>query len=62
VRIGLFLAKIQELLLGEEEFYDQIFADLKIPYPIRWTPDHNPALFGMSSQREETEKQARVLN
>ncbi len=59
---GLFLAKIQELLLGEEEFYDQIFTDLKIPYhPIRWTPDRNPALFGMSSQREETEKQARVL-
>jgi len=59
---GLFLAKIQELLLGEEEFYDEVFADLRIPYhPIRWTPDRNPALFGMSSQREETEKQARVL-
>jgi len=59
---GLFLAKIQELLLGEEEFYDLIFADLKIPYhPIRWAPDRNPALAGLSSQREETEKQARVL-
>ena len=23
---------MQEFLLGEEEFYDQIFADLKVPY------------------------------
>ncbi len=59
---GMLLAKIQDLLLGEEEFYDQVFADLKIPYhPIRWSPDRNPGLFGMSSHREETEKQARVL-
>jgi 2-oxoglutarate dehydrogenase E1 component len=59
---GLFLAKIEELLLGEEGFYDQIFADLKIPYhPMRWSPDRNPALLGVGSNREETEKQARVL-
>jgi multifunctional 2-oxoglutarate metabolism enzyme len=59
---GMFLGKIQELLLGEEGFYDQVFADLKIPYhPIRWSPDRNPALLGLSSHREETEKQARVL-
>ncbi len=59
---GLFLAKIQSLLLGEEDFYDQVFADLKIPYhPLRWSPDRNPALLGLGSHREETEKQARVL-
>jgi 2-oxoglutarate decarboxylase len=59
---GLFLAKIQQLLLGEEEFYDHIFADLKIPYhPLRWSADRNPALLGLSTGREETEKQARVL-
>jgi len=59
---GLFLAKIQHLLLGEEEFYDLIFADLKIPYhPLRWSPDRNPALMGLATHREETEKQARVL-
>ncbi len=59
---GMFLAKIERLLLGEDEFYDQIFADLRIPYhPMRWSPDRNPAFLGMSSQREETEKQARVL-
>jgi 2-oxoglutarate decarboxylase len=59
---GLFLAEIEKLLLGEEGFYDQIFADLKIPYhPMRWSPDRNPALLGVGSNREETEKQARVL-
>jgi 2-oxoglutarate dehydrogenase E1 component len=59
---GLFLAKIQQLLLGEEEFYDRIFADLKMPYhPLRWSADRNPAFMGLATHREETEKQARVL-
>ena len=59
---GMFLGKVQDFLLGEENFYDQIFSDLKVPYrPLRWAPDRNPALLGLSTQREETEKQARVL-
>jgi multifunctional 2-oxoglutarate metabolism enzyme len=59
---GLFLAKIQQILLGEQEFYDEIFTDLKIPYhPLRWSADRNPALMGLATHREETEKQARVL-
>ncbi|MEY4390351.1 MAG: hypothetical protein RLZZ400_94 [Actinomycetota bacterium] len=37
---GEFLKKIHELLLGERGFYDEIFADLRIPYePIRWAID-----------------------
>ena len=37
---GEFLKKIHELLLGERNFYDEIFADLRIPYePIRWATD-----------------------
>jgi 2-oxoglutarate dehydrogenase E1 component len=37
---GEFLKKIHELLLGERGFYDEIFADLRIPYePIRWATD-----------------------
>jgi 2-oxoglutarate dehydrogenase E1 component len=37
---GEFLRKIHELLLGERGFYDEIFADLRIPYePIRWATD-----------------------
>jgi len=37
---GEFLRIIHELLLGERGFYDEIFADLRIPYqPIRWSTD-----------------------
>jgi 2-oxoglutarate dehydrogenase E1 component len=34
---GAFLAKIQQLLNGEDGFYNAIFRDLQIPYiPVRW--------------------------
>jgi multifunctional 2-oxoglutarate metabolism enzyme len=37
---GEFLKKIHELLLGEDGFYDQLFAALRIPYePVRWVRD-----------------------
>lgn len=37
---GEFLSLIHELLLGEREFYDEIFTAMRIPYePIRWTRD-----------------------
>ena len=37
---GDFLRRIHEILLGEENFYDEIFAALRIPYaPIRWNTD-----------------------
>jgi 2-oxoglutarate dehydrogenase E1 component len=39
---GEFLKKIHELLLGARGFYDEIFADLRIPYePVRWVVDFN---------------------
>lgn len=35
-----FLAYIHKLLIGDEQFYDQIFATLKIPFePIKWELD-----------------------
>ncbi len=41
---GEFLRIINELLIGERGFYDQIFADLRIPYqPIRWSIDTDDA-------------------
>jgi multifunctional 2-oxoglutarate metabolism enzyme len=59
---GAFLAHVHELLLGEHEFYVQIFRDLGIPYqPMRWSKDYNPALLGRYDAREEVEKEARVL-
>ena len=37
---GDFLRTIHHLVLGEEGFYDEIFASLRIPYePIRWSQD-----------------------
>jgi 2-oxoglutarate decarboxylase len=58
---GLFLAKIHEFLIGQHNFYDEIFQDLEINYPpLRWAVDFNPSLFGAASS-EQTEKQANVL-
>jgi multifunctional 2-oxoglutarate metabolism enzyme len=38
---GEFLQRIHELLLGADNFYDDIFAALRIPYePVRWVRDY----------------------
>jgi 2-oxoglutarate decarboxylase len=53
---GEFLRRVHQLLLGEDEFYDQIFRALRIPYePVRWAQDI-PV-----SHDDEIHKQARVL-
>jgi 2-oxoglutarate dehydrogenase E1 component len=37
---GAFLARVHELLLGADDFYDVIYRDLRIPYePVRWSKD-----------------------
>ncbi|WP_082514905.1 multifunctional oxoglutarate decarboxylase/oxoglutarate dehydrogenase thiamine pyrophosphate-binding subunit/dihydrolipoyllysine-residue succinyltransferase subunit [Yonghaparkia sp. Root332] len=37
---GEFLKKVHELLIGQRGFYEDIFADLRIPYdPIHWAQD-----------------------
>ncbi|GAA2030443.1 multifunctional oxoglutarate decarboxylase/oxoglutarate dehydrogenase thiamine pyrophosphate-binding subunit/dihydrolipoyllysine-residue succinyltransferase subunit [Yaniella flava] len=37
---GEFLRTVHNLLLGEDNFYDEIFVNLRIPTePIRWAPD-----------------------
>ncbi|MER5389932.1 multifunctional oxoglutarate decarboxylase/oxoglutarate dehydrogenase thiamine pyrophosphate-binding subunit/dihydrolipoyllysine-residue succinyltransferase subunit [Saccharopolyspora sp. NPDC002686] len=37
---GDFLRRVHQLLLGEDGFFDDIFASLRIPYePVRWTKD-----------------------
>jgi 2-oxoglutarate decarboxylase len=52
---GDFLRRIHEILLGAENFYDEIFAALRIPYePIRWASDIE------FSRDEEINKTARV--
>jgi 2-oxoglutarate dehydrogenase E1 component len=59
---GLFLAKIHEFLIGQHDFYNEIFRDLEINYlPLRWATDFNPAMFGGDRFAEQAEKQANVL-
>ncbi|HEX9890567.1 MAG TPA: multifunctional oxoglutarate decarboxylase/oxoglutarate dehydrogenase thiamine pyrophosphate-binding subunit/dihydrolipoyllysine-residue succinyltransferase subunit [Actinomycetota bacterium] len=41
---GAFLAQVERLLLGEDGFYDDIFASLGVPHePVRWTEDRTAA-------------------
>lgn len=62
---GLFLARIEGLLRGDDSFYETIFDELGVGYPpVRTEQDvFAPALFGgaSGSNKEEVEKQARVL-
>ena len=52
---GDFLRRIHEILLGEGDFYDEIFAALRIPYvPIRWVQDMQ------FSKDDQVSKTARV--
>ncbi len=54
---GEFLAYIQELVLGEHRFFDELFVSLKIPYePVRWSHDTT----GVDDQDAHLEKQSRV--
>ncbi|MBP2366072.1 multifunctional oxoglutarate decarboxylase/oxoglutarate dehydrogenase thiamine pyrophosphate-binding subunit/dihydrolipoyllysine-residue succinyltransferase subunit [Pseudonocardia parietis] len=50
---GDFLRRVHHLLLGEDGFYDDVFASLRVPYePIRWVQDFPEG---------EVDKTARVL-
>jgi 2-oxoglutarate decarboxylase len=40
---GSFLKRVHELLLGEHEFYDDVFRSLGVPYEsVQWRVDQNP--------------------
>ena len=59
---GLFLARMEDLLKGEDGFFDRIFSDLGVPFrPVKWEIDANPAFFGSPGGREEIDKQTKVL-
>ncbi len=58
---GLFLARVQALLQGEDGFYDEIFAGLKLPYqPVKWEPDRRAVIAGQE-RMSDIAKQAAVL-
>jgi len=60
---GEFLSEIDNLLLGKNYFYDNIFEDLLIPQkPVSWGVDTSIKTYGTSGQtNEEIEKQAIIL-
>jgi 2-oxoglutarate decarboxylase len=54
---GLFLKRVEELLLGADDFYDDIFRSLGVPYEaIKWRRDVNP----INSEQSMLEKQMAV--
>jgi len=57
-----FLAYIHKLLIGENRFYDQIFASLGIPFePVRWSADISIRKYGLDNTRTRVEKGAHVM-
>ncbi len=59
---GLFLKEVNQLLLGEDDFYEDIFKSYRVVnLPLKWKSDYSPGAFNRSGNMEETEKQARIL-
>ncbi len=66
---GMFLARVQQLLLGEDRFYEEIYADLKIPYqPVKLPQEKVRTLVGpalgqapAAGNNAELAKEAAVL-
>ncbi|MGI8984463.1 MAG: multifunctional oxoglutarate decarboxylase/oxoglutarate dehydrogenase thiamine pyrophosphate-binding subunit/dihydrolipoyllysine-residue succinyltransferase subunit [Acidimicrobiales bacterium] len=57
---GLYLQRIEQLLLGADGFYDEIFRSLGVPYEsVRWRRDTNP-LDQMANGAVQREKQVHV--
>src|SRR5712675_1435454 len=56
---GAFLARIHELLLGADGFYETIYRDLRIPYePMRWAKDRHRM---GATEDEKIAREAEVL-
>lgn len=59
---GMFLRYVHELLLGESRFYDELFADLRLPLrPMRWETDISATDSTEGGEKyDEIAKQGRV--
>src|SRR5947209_1082086 len=54
---GLFLQRIHDLPLGVDNFYEDLFGAMGVPYePVHWRPDVNP----IDNERIKAEKQVHV--
>ncbi len=59
---GAFLARVHELLLGADAFYDDIYRDLRIPYePVQWAKDRHRLALGTQSGDEIVAREAAAL-
>src|SRR5437870_1908586 len=59
---GMFLGKLQSLVNGDDGYYEEIFEHLKLPYnPVRWEPDRQVSLPGVTGHTAEVAKEAAVL-
>ncbi len=59
---GMFLKDLNDLLLGNNGFYEEIFNSIKVPSrPLQWETDYQPGGFDQSINTDEIVKQARVL-
>jgi 2-oxoglutarate decarboxylase len=60
---GMFLGRLQALLEGQEDFYEEIFAHLKLPHkPVHWEKDRPVSMPGSrGAELEEVAKEAAVL-
>ncbi|MBX3044214.1 MAG: multifunctional oxoglutarate decarboxylase/oxoglutarate dehydrogenase thiamine pyrophosphate-binding subunit/dihydrolipoyllysine-residue succinyltransferase subunit [Candidatus Kapabacteria bacterium] len=57
-----FLAFMNRLLLGDDQFYEQIFYSLKIPFePIKWQKDFSSEKFSFIPGNDDIEKGAHVM-
>ncbi|MGH9906331.1 MAG: 2-oxo acid dehydrogenase subunit E2, partial [Pyrinomonadaceae bacterium] len=59
---GGFLARVHDLIIGKDKFYDEIFTDLGIAHaPFRWNIDRNPLFEAADQVREQALKEAGVI-
>ena len=59
---GQFLDHVQNLIMGADRFYDEIFASLTIPYePVRWSRDVSP-YDGVDGALEKQSRVIRLIN
>src|SRR5581483_212836 len=59
---GTFLAKLQRLLQGEDDFFDTIFRELKIlSMPVRWQTDQHISAKGYAQVNADVAKEAAVI-
>ncbi|MFA7625814.1 MAG: multifunctional oxoglutarate decarboxylase/oxoglutarate dehydrogenase thiamine pyrophosphate-binding subunit/dihydrolipoyllysine-residue succinyltransferase subunit [Candidatus Kapaibacterium sp.] len=57
-----FLAYMNRLLLGDDQFYEQIFYSLRIPFePIKWQKDFSSEKFSFIPGNDDIEKGAHVM-